>query len=137
MAGQHLEIERKYSVPDGAPPPSGLGEVADVRELELVAEYLDTEDLALAARGTSLRRRTGGDDDGWHLKTTEGPDRRRELRAPPGAPQDGVPTSSSTPSGPSCATGRWSGSRWCATAGWSTASSTTRARTWPRCATTT
>ena len=91
MAGQHLEIERKYSVPDGAPPPSGLGDVADVRELDLVAEYLDTEDLALAARGTSLRRRTGGDDDGWHLKTTEGPDRRRELRAPPGAPQDGVP----------------------------------------------
>ncbi len=94
MADQHLEVERKYSVPDDAPPPSGLGDVghvADVRELELVAEYLDTEDLALASRGTSLRRRTGGDDDGWHLKTTDGPDRRRELRAPPGGPEDGVP----------------------------------------------
>jgi len=32
---------------------------------ELVATYFDTTDLALAATGVTLRRRTGGEDAGW------------------------------------------------------------------------
>ena len=33
----------------------------------------------LAARGITLRRRTGGSDAGWHLKLPAGPDSRTEL----------------------------------------------------------
>ncbi len=34
----------------------------------LEATYFDTEDLRLASLGLTLRRRTGGHDEGWHLK---------------------------------------------------------------------
>jgi CHAD domain-containing protein len=34
----------------------------------LTATYYDTPDLRLAREGITLRRRTGGSDDGWHLK---------------------------------------------------------------------
>lgn len=34
----------------------------------------------------TLRRRTGGTDDGWHLKLPAGPDCRTEVRAPLTAP---------------------------------------------------
>lgn len=34
----------------------------------LTATYYDTDDLRLARRGITLRRRSGGSDDGWHLK---------------------------------------------------------------------
>ena len=38
----------------------------------LAATYFDTADLRLAAAGLTLRRRTGGDDAGWHLKVPAG-----------------------------------------------------------------
>jgi inorganic triphosphatase YgiF len=44
--------------------------------------YFDTEDLRLARSGITLRRRTGGNDDGWHLKLPAGPDARDEVRLP-------------------------------------------------------
>jgi len=47
-----------------------LGEGSTIR---LTATYYDTADLRLARRGITLRRRTGGHDDGWHLKLPNRP----------------------------------------------------------------
>ncbi|MDL5158726.1 CYTH and CHAD domain-containing protein [Actinomycetospora termitidis] len=46
------------------------------------AEYWDTADLALHHDRVTLRRRTGGRDDGWHVKLPGSGDRREELHAP-------------------------------------------------------
>ena len=86
-----LEVERKYDVePDTALPDFGAAGQWVVRPPErfaLDATYVDTADLALRRARTTLRRRTGGHDEGWHLKRPSGAD-RQELRLPL---QDGVP----------------------------------------------
>ncbi|WP_394279106.1 CYTH domain-containing protein [Microbacterium sp.] len=73
-AGEHsLEIERKYDVDEATPIPdwsslpgvTGVGE-AEARELD--ARYLDTPDGRLGRAKIALRRRTGGPDEGWHVK---------------------------------------------------------------------
>ncbi|PFG38635.1 CHAD domain-containing protein [Georgenia soli] len=83
-----LEVERKFTVDDGFRPdrvPLADGLVlAAADELDLRSTYVDTPDLRLAARGVTLRRRTGGVDDGWHLKLPAGPDGRTEVHEPPG-----------------------------------------------------
>ncbi len=90
------EIERKYDVPAGTPLPD-LAEVEEVRvgpsvEHLLVATYFDTTDFALARARITLRRRTGGDDAGWHLKTTTSvADERAERRLPLGRAVRTVP----------------------------------------------
>jgi inorganic triphosphatase YgiF len=100
MADVHREVERKYTagakvvlpplpellagtsaLPDGGTPVTAGEEV-----VQLVATYFDTDDLRLAAAGLTLRRRTGGDDAGWHLKVPAGADTRDEVRLPPGGP---------------------------------------------------
>ena len=50
--------------------------------VELDAVYYDTEDFRLAADSLTLRRRTGGDDAGWHLKLPVSADVRDEIQAP-------------------------------------------------------
>lgn len=56
----------------------------------LSAIYFDTDDLALVRGGVTLRRRVGGDDEGWHLKLPEGRDREErglpltDAATPPG-----------------------------------------------------
>lgn len=82
-----LETERKYEAdPDAVVPDlSGLPHVADETEPEefrLIAEYFDTDDLRLIRAGITLRRRRGGDDEGWHLKLPAGTDSRTELQVP-------------------------------------------------------
>lgn len=85
---RHLEVERKFDVPDDGeliPAPSFTGAVAAVSEpisQVLDAVYFDTPTRELAARRITLRRRTGGTDSGWHLKLPAGPDTRTEIRAP-------------------------------------------------------
>lgn len=81
------EVERKYSAtPDQALPSlSGLPGIAGepVQELlQLSAQYYDTDDFRLVRAGITLRKRTGGDDAGWHLKLPSGQDTRTELRFP-------------------------------------------------------
>ncbi|WEV27864.1 CYTH and CHAD domain-containing protein [Streptomyces sp. 71268] len=104
------EIERKYeAAPGGAPLDlaalsalaelPGVASVLDDGVTALDATYYDTADQRLAADGVTLRRRTGGSDEGWHLKlpvrpkgaprTSDGGDVvRDEIRAPL---SDGVP----------------------------------------------
>lgn len=74
-----LEIERKYDVDDDTPLPDwaalpGVAHIDPPEPRSLDARYLDTADGALARALTALRRRTGGPDEGWHIKrsTPEG-----------------------------------------------------------------
>ncbi len=73
----HHEIERTFSVDSRTTMPdlAGVGSVASVGPpvvVDLEAAYLDTPDLALVRAGITLRRRTGGGDEGWHLKLPVG-----------------------------------------------------------------
>jgi CHAD domain-containing protein len=105
MADVHREVERKYTagakvvlppLPEllagtAALPDAGTPVTAAEEVLQLSATYFDTDDLRLAAAGLTLRRRTGGDDAGWHLKVPAGADTRDEVRLPPGRAVRTVP----------------------------------------------
>lgn len=90
------EVERTFDVDEATifPDLSGLVEGSTVGqpvELHLAAVYLDTRELDLARWGVTLRRRTGGDDEGWHLKIPRGGDTRSEVRRPLGEAGTTVP----------------------------------------------
>lgn len=90
-----IEIERKYDVDEDMELPDlvGLPDAAQVDHrtmLTLSATYYDTEELDLIRAGITLRRRTGGDDAGWHLKLPVGTD-RHELQLPPESSEAGPP----------------------------------------------
>jgi CHAD domain-containing protein len=96
MAAVHREVERKYEVPDTfrLPALAGLGPVLAVdgpHEVALEATYFDTADHRLASGRTLLRRRTGGDDAGWHLKLPVGDGSRDEIREPLGGDNGTIP----------------------------------------------
>ena len=85
---EHREVERKYDVgPDAVVP--DLPGAAEPVEHDLVATYYDTPDLRLQDARITLRRRTGGVDEGWHLKLPGEGDARVEVHAPLGS--DEVP----------------------------------------------
>jgi|SRR5262245_10231829 len=91
------EVERKYESAAGKqlPPLRGLPGVSGVEGpdlLRLNAIYFDTADLRLAKRGVTLRRRSGGDDAGWHLKLPVSADARVEMREPLGRQAAVIPT---------------------------------------------
>ncbi len=84
MATSSAEIERKYTVSADTvlPELSAAGlRAAPPRTFELVADYLDTSDLALLRNKLTLRRRTGGGDEGWHLKLPRAAGGRTEYHA--------------------------------------------------------
>ncbi|MER5930605.1 CYTH and CHAD domain-containing protein [Streptomyces sp. NPDC002054] len=93
MADTKREIERKFEftkakaeqrgVPD-LTGTAGIAAVLDRGTADLDAVYYDTPDQRLAADGLTLRRRTGGEDAGWHLKLPVAPGVRDEVRAPLG-----------------------------------------------------
>jgi inorganic triphosphatase YgiF len=90
----YREVERKFDADPGEPLPdlSGAGgAVSEAAELELNATYFDTADAQLARHRITLRRRTGGDDAGWHLKLPAGQDERTEVRLPLGRSTRTVP----------------------------------------------
>jgi inorganic triphosphatase YgiF len=87
--GDHLETEQKYDadtefvLPNlGSLPELGGRRIADPRRIYLSATYYDTEDLDLLKNKVTLRRRVGGDDEGWHLKLPVRKDTRQELHVP-------------------------------------------------------
>lgn len=85
MARKHVETERKY---EGTALPSSLDSVPGVAtaqwvdQQDLDAVYYDSPDLRLLRRRITLRRRTGGDDAGWHLKLPLADDARAEIQLP-------------------------------------------------------
>jgi inorganic triphosphatase YgiF len=84
--GDHLETEHKYDVDADfvLPGLDGLHEgvkAAGPQKYLLSATYFDTDDLALSQNRITLRRRTGGSDEGWHLKLPVRKDTRQELHA--------------------------------------------------------
>ncbi|TFC42582.1 CYTH and CHAD domain-containing protein [Cryobacterium sp. TMT1-21] len=90
------EIERKFDVNAATVLPAlhdlpGVTHVEPPVEHDLDALYYDTDDLALANRRMTLRRRTGGDDAGWHLKLPVSVDERREMREPLGSDPAQIP----------------------------------------------
>lgn len=102
----HREVERTYAADattvlpslaelaaaaDGALPDPGTALTESTASYRLRATYFDTADLRLATAGLTLRRRTGGADDGWHLKVPAGTDARSEVRLPPGRAVRTVP----------------------------------------------
>ncbi len=95
MTADHLEVEDKYHLdpltvlPDFRAMP-GVKSVSAV-DHQLEATYFDTVDLDLARAGVTLRRRTGGEDAGWHLKlpTSTG---RLEIGLPLGRAAKNPPT---------------------------------------------
>ncbi|MDX6227026.1 MAG: hypothetical protein QOI76_416 [Frankiales bacterium] len=87
MVHSHLEIEQKFDVtPAFVMPPLDAALRAPTSDETVVVEheaiYFDTEDLRLAQRGITLRRRGGGDDQGWHLKLPVAADERMEFGEP-------------------------------------------------------
>jgi hypothetical protein len=82
------EIEQKFDVEAGFSRPSfaGLTGVSEDPPVlyRLSATYFDTADERLAASKITLRRRTGGPDEGWHLKLPADAGARTEVHAPLG-----------------------------------------------------
>ena len=96
MATVVREIERKYDSPagtaaalDAVQSMIGVEGVAAVTRQDpeiLDAVYYDTADLRLIRARVTLRRRTGGDDAGWHLKLPASAGTRDEIRLPLAVP---------------------------------------------------
>jgi len=79
-SGDHIETEQKYDAePDFVLPDLGR---AQPRRIYLSATYFDTEAFDLIHHKITLRRRVGGDDEGWHLKLPVRQDTRQEIHAP-------------------------------------------------------
>lgn len=81
-----LEVEAKFAVAESIQLPeltrlSGVNHIAETRKHALSAIYYDTEDLRLTHAKITLRRRTGGNDDGWHLKIPEAKGAPKSMRS--------------------------------------------------------
>lgn len=84
-----VEIELKYDADAALSLPSfldlpGVATQEQPIEQHLEATYFDTADLRLLRHTTTLRRRTGGTDEGWHLKLPKAADERLEVQTPLG-----------------------------------------------------
>lgn len=106
-----IEVERKYEVSEHMTQPDLAGiscvrGVAPLRHDDLDAVYFDTDDCVLLAHRVTLRRRSGGVDEGWHVKlpAAEG---RQELHWPLSLPRD----SAGIPAMVREAVARWTGER--------------------------
>src|SRR5215218_6315044 len=102
MPSVHQELEIKYDVDDAFEVPplaelvTGHQHSTPVVEGEpvthrLEATYYDTSDHRLARARLTLRRRTGGEDAGWHLKVPGADGARQEVRLPLGRSAATVP----------------------------------------------
>ena len=92
-----VEVERKFDVDDHTPLPDwaaipGVDTVTAGEVRILDARYFDTADGELARAGVALRRRSGGPDEGWHVKGPRQGDGRLELGWPLGEGEE-IPAS--------------------------------------------
>ncbi|HET6755219.1 MAG TPA: CYTH and CHAD domain-containing protein [Jiangellaceae bacterium] len=95
------EVEHKFRVHGlyRVPDMTRADVVTDVEDhgiVELETVYYDTPDLRLIREGMNLRRRTGGPDEGWHLKIKvpeAAEEVRDELRLPLDAGEPQAPPS--------------------------------------------
>src|SRR5581483_10086086 len=62
-----FRVHGRYTLPDLLDG-TGVAKVDGPLVEQLMATYYDTADLRLSRERITLRRRTGGHDDGWHLK---------------------------------------------------------------------
>ncbi len=98
-ATRQAEIETKLEIDPTLALPSlaerrrltavGVVAVAEPRTHHLDATYYDTAGLDLLGAKLTLRRRTGGDDAGWHLKLPAADGARTEVRLPLTAGDEG------------------------------------------------
>ena len=91
---RYSEVERKFDIDPGVVLPDLSGAAAAVSEAvesQLDATYFDTADGRLVRHHITLRRRTGGEDSGWHLKLPAAQDERTEVRQPLGRATRKVP----------------------------------------------
>ncbi|MBB2976194.1 inorganic triphosphatase YgiF [Microbacterium endophyticum] len=70
-----FEVENTYDVEDSTPLPAwsllpGVASVGEPEVRELDARYFDTADMELSRARVAIRRRTGGPDEGWHIKAS-------------------------------------------------------------------
>lgn len=89
----HLEVEAKFAVAKHTSLPdfhriAGIAHTDQQVRHWLSAVYYDTADLRLSRAKVTLRRRSGGKDDGWHLKLP-GAMGRTEIQAELAEPVDG------------------------------------------------
>ncbi len=90
------EVERTFDVDSATALPTLLGvdgvtRVGQGVQVDLEAVYFDTTRLDLVRRGITVRRRTGGADEGWYLKLPDSGDARVEVRRPLGRAVKTVP----------------------------------------------
>ena len=88
-----LDVDASFEVPD-VQAALGNGFVATAQHSTVLeATYYDTADLALFHAGIAIRRRSGGQDAGWHMKLYEGqPGERTEVQLPLSRGDKTVPT---------------------------------------------
>src|SRR3712207_2771693 len=110
MPTVHRELEVKYDADEDVQVPSLMEMVGALRgrpgapradgtplaegesaAVHLGATYFDTAELDLAAAGLTLRRRSGGEDEGWHLKVPVPDGSRSEVRVPLDEGEQSVP----------------------------------------------
>lgn len=76
LTSAHVETELKFRVPivfDLPSFPDSLGSWTNESVRNMDATYWDTTDATLLRWGITMRNRTGGGDDGWHLKIPVSP----------------------------------------------------------------
>ena len=98
---RHLEVETKLDLPADIALPRlvnrkqlvavGLPAVGPDITYELDATYFDTAELDLLRSRLTLRRRTGGEDAGWHLKLPDTGRGRTEVALPLGDDEHRIP----------------------------------------------
>src|SRR5699024_5013115 len=91
-----LEANARFSVSQDLPTAvltalPGIADISTTRSEALPASYYDTKDLRVTRAQITSRRRTGGHDDGWHMKLPSSAG-RTELHHELGEAVDGVYT---------------------------------------------